>query len=57
MSSANSWRQSFFQYETSREPIIEEKNVTSVVNTTSTPVYEQTTVTPQNVTVDYRLVR
>uniref|UniRef100_H2YDN1 Amino acid transporter n=1 Tax=Ciona savignyi TaxID=51511 RepID=H2YDN1_CIOSA len=47
-------------YQTTREPIIAEMNVTSIVpivtNSSTTIAYELTTIVEQNVTVDYRLV-
>ncbi|CAK8685606.1 unnamed protein product [Clavelina lepadiformis] len=46
----------FEQYETRREPIIAERNVTVSISNTSTVAYELTTVVEQNVTVDYQLV-
>nr|XP_002124271.1 excitatory amino acid transporter 3-like [Ciona intestinalis] len=51
----------FQQYQTMREPITEERNITSllpIVNETigTTVGYQVTTVVEQNVTIDYRLV-
>uniref|UniRef100_H2YDN0 Amino acid transporter n=1 Tax=Ciona savignyi TaxID=51511 RepID=H2YDN0_CIOSA len=47
-------------YQTTREPIIAEMNVTSIVpivtNSSTTIAYELTTIVEQNVTVDYRLL-
>ena len=47
----------FCQYETSRQPIVEERNVTSTINSSTMGPYDEvTTIMPKNVTVDYELV-